>query len=126
MCSTPTVSGRRACESGACEEVVVSARAAEGKLLYPRYFRRKHGFYERPDDIFYGIQDFSRLTFRILGSSLKKYYIPILWDSDQALTDGMQTVVLSNGEDQAQAIVVVFPEHPELSIVSGNISSFVK
>jgi hypothetical protein len=97
----------------------------EGKLLHPRYFRRTHGFYDRPEDVFFGIQDYSRLTFRVLGASLRKYYLPMNWDSNWILPDGGQAVVLTDTHHTPEAFMLILPEFPDVLIISDTFQEII-
>ena len=44
-------------------------RVFAGIGIYPRYFKSGEGYYDRPENLYFGIQEFNRLVFRIVGKS---------------------------------------------------------
>lgn len=95
----------------------------EGILLYPRYFRRGYGYYHRPNDLFYGIQDFSRLTFRVLGESVRRYYLPLTWNSDARIPNGSYAIILTDHTRSPEALVLVLPDYQNLYFISDSFQS---
>ena len=90
----------------------------EGILLHPRYFRRAYGFYDRPDDLLFGIQDYSRLTFRILGKNLRKFYLPMAWEAALALPDGSSAVEISLKDQYPESLALIMLDFPDRSVFS--------
>lgn len=85
--------------------------AVEGKVIHPRFFREGWGFYDRPDDIYFGEQDFSRLVFRVLNRNIRSMYI-LIDDllEDTYLPNGANAIIIADKEEYPQAQFLVLTE----------------
>jgi hypothetical protein len=82
--------------------------AIEGKVIHPRFFRKGWGFYDRPEDIYFGEQEFSRLVFRLLDENIRLMYILIdHLPDDTYLPNGANAIILAEKEAYPQAKILV-------------------
>jgi len=88
-----------------------SSVAIEGNVIHPRFFHKGWGFYDRPSDIFYGKQDFSRLVFRVLSKNIRSMYIPIdELKKDEFLPNGAHAIILAKKDELPKAQFMVLTD----------------
>ena len=88
-----------------------SSVAVEGNVIYPRFFHKGWGFYDRPNDIFYAKQDFSRLVFRVLSKNIRKMYIPIdELKKDEFLPNGAHAIILAKKDELPKAQFLILTD----------------
>ena len=88
-----------------------SSIAVEGKIIYPRFFRKGWGFYDRPNDIFFGEQDYSRLVFRVLNKNIRSMYLVLdEFEDDTTLPNGAQAIILADEEEYPEAQFLILTE----------------
>ena len=84
----------------------------EGKLLYPRFFRRNDGIFSTTPWAIYSVRDFSRLGFVVLNTGANSVIFPA--DQPIKLTHGADVIVLGcQRKDYIEARWVFFPELDE-------------
>ncbi len=95
-----------------------NTRALEGYGLYPRFLKSGEGYYNRKYDPWFGRQDYSRLTFRLIGTKNAKVYIKTDQE-DIRFPNG--AIVYAAGRNknkfEAQFVLVEGPQ-PELIVSS--------
>jgi len=85
-----------------------SSTVIEGDVIHPRYFHKGYGFYDRPDDLFFGVQDFSRLVFRVLDSKGRRMFIPIKELKESfTIPNGTRSIILAESGEQHQASILI-------------------
>ena len=100
-----------------CEED--TSIAVEGDVIHPRFFRKGWGFYDRPSDVFYGIQDFSRLVFRVLGRDNSRMYIPMDdFGQDNILPNGAHAIILAKKDELPKAQFLILTDVKNMIIYS--------
>jgi hypothetical protein len=88
------------------------AQIIEGRLLYPRFFRRNDGIFSAHPWPIYAVRDFSRLGFIVLNENAISVIFPA--DSPIKLTHGEDVIVLGcQHDDHLEARWVFFPELDE-------------
>ena len=88
-----------------------SSVAVEGNVIYPRFFHKGWGFYDRPSDIFYAKQDFSRLVFRVLSKNIRSMYIPIdELKKDEFLPNGAHAIILAKKDELPKAQFLILTD----------------
>ena len=88
-----------------------SSVAIEGNVIHPRFFHKGWGFYDRPSDIFYGKQDFSRLVFRVLSKNIRSMYIPVdELKKDEFLPNGAHAIILAKKDELPKAQFMVLTD----------------
>ncbi|MFN8385395.1 MAG: hypothetical protein U0X92_03125 [Anaerolineales bacterium] len=70
----------------------------EGRLLYPRFFRRNDGIFSTTPWAIYAVRDFSRLGFVVLNDGAASVIFPA--DSPIKLTHGADVIVLGCQRDK--------------------------
>ncbi len=81
----------------------------EGKLLYPRFFRRNDGIFSTTPWAIYAVRDYSRLGFIVLNDGAVSVIFPA--DSPIKLTHGADVIVLGcRQKDYLEARLIYFPE----------------
>ena len=91
-----------------------SSVAVEGNVIHPRFFHKGWGFYDRPNDMFYGKQDFSRLVFRVLSKDARSMYIPVDdLNKDEFLPNGAHAIILAKKDElpKAQFLILTNKEN---------------
>ncbi len=90
--------------------------AIMGVGVYPRFFEAGSGFYDRPDDYYFGEQDYGRLVFRTIGVPNGKVFIKT--ENPQIhFKDGDLTYVVGRSHGTFEAcIVYIQGEIPELLV----------
>lgn len=90
-----------------------TAQIIEGRLLYPRFFRRNDGIFSTNPWPVYKVRDFSRLGFIVLNNGAYSVIFPI--DKPIAFVHGADVIVLGcKREDHVEARWVFFPETDEM------------
>ena len=89
-------------------------RAVKGYGIYPRFFEASEGYYDRPDDIYFGEQDFNRLSFRVIGKPNLKVLIRTN-EPDIYFPNG-ETVYVVGNNNKPMHFVLVEGEKSELII----------
>jgi len=88
-----------------------SSIAFEGNIMHPRFFTIGEGFYDRPNDIYYGEQEFSRLVFRVLSKDVRLMYIPIDdLKKDKFLPNGANAIILAKKDELPKAQFLVLTD----------------
>ena len=88
-----------------------SSVAVEGNVIHPRFFHKGWGFYDRPNDIFHGEQDFSRLVFRVLNKNIRLMYIPIDdLNKDEFLPNGAHAIILAKKDELPKAQFLILTD----------------
>jgi hypothetical protein len=88
-----------------------SSIAIEGNIIHPRLFRRGWGFYDRPNDIFYGKQGFSRLVFRVLSKDMRLMYIPVDdLEKGEFLPNGAHAIILAKKDELPKAQFLILTD----------------
>jgi hypothetical protein len=88
-----------------------SSIAVEGNVIHPRFFHRGQGFYDRPTDVFFGKQDFSRLVFRVLSEDARKMYIPVDdLKKDELLPNGANAIILAKKGELPEAQFLILTD----------------
>ncbi|MCC6500585.1 MAG: hypothetical protein IT313_10000 [Anaerolineales bacterium] len=86
-----------------------NAQIVEGRLLYPRFFRRNDGIFSTTPWAIYAVRDFSRLGFIVLNDGAVSVIFPA--DAPIKLTHGADVIVLGCKRDKyLEARLVYFPE----------------
>ena len=75
-----------------------NALILEGRLLYPRFFRRNDGIFSTTPWAIYAVRDFSRLGFVVLNDGAASVIFPA--DSPIKLTHGADVIVLGCQRDK--------------------------
>jgi hypothetical protein len=89
-----------------------NAQIIEGRLLYPRFFRRNDGIFSANPWAVYQARDFSRLGFIVLNESAVQVIFPSR--SPLELTHGADVIVVGCQQDQyVEARWIFFPETDE-------------
>ncbi len=89
-----------------------NAQLIEGRLLYPRYFRRNDGIFSANPWPIYEARDFSRLGFIVLNENAVSVIFPA--DSPIKLTHGEDVIVLGcQREGYLEARWIFFPDLDE-------------
>lgn len=84
----------------------------EGKLLYPRFFRRNDGIFSTTPWAIYSVRDFSRLGFVVLNTGANSVIFPA--NQPIKLTHGADVIILGcQREEYIEARWVFFPELDE-------------
>jgi len=84
----------------------------EGRLLYPRFFRRNDGIFSTTPWAIYAVRDFSRLGFIVLNEGAASVIFPA--DSPIKLTHGADVIVVGcQRANYIEARWVFFPELDE-------------
>ena len=93
-------------------------KAIAGYAFYPRFFYTGEGYYTRPQDTRYGIQDYSRMVFRVIGQ--QSALVHIKTDrKDVPIQNKAIVYVLQRGEFREGAqLVVIINEEPSIVISS--------
>ncbi len=88
-----------------------SSIAVEGNVIHPRFFRRGYGFYDRKNDVFFGEQEFSRLTFRVLSEDSRLMYIRINDLSEgKYLPNGAHAIILAKKDELPRAQFLILTD----------------
>ncbi|MBV6451028.1 MAG: hypothetical protein MHPDNHAH_01756 [Anaerolineales bacterium] len=86
-----------------------NAQIIEGKLLYPRFFRRNDGIFSTTPWAIYAVRDYSRLGFIVLNDGAVSVIFPA--DAPVKLTHGADVIVLGcRQKDYLEARLIYFPE----------------
>jgi len=86
-----------------------NAQIIEGRLLYPRFFRRNNGIFSTTPWLIYKARDFSRFGFIVLNDRAESVIFPA--DSPIKLTHGADVIVLGcRQKDYLEARLIYFPE----------------
>jgi hypothetical protein len=94
-----------------------SSFAVEGNIIHPRFFHRGQGFYDRPGDVFFGKQDFSRLVFRVLSEDARKMYIPVDdLKKDEILPNGAHAIILAKIDELPEAQFLVLTDGKQIHL----------
>ncbi|HQU38098.1 MAG TPA: hypothetical protein PLR65_16060, partial [Anaerolineales bacterium] len=84
----------------------------EGRLLYPRFFRRNDGIFSTTPWAIYSVRDFSRLGFIVLNTGAHSVIFPA--DSPIKLTHGADVIVVGcQQKEYTEARWIFFPELDE-------------
>ena len=84
----------------------------EGKLLYPRFFRRNDGIFSTTPWAIYSVRDFSRLGFIVLNTGAHSIIFPV--NQPIKLTHGADVVVVGcQRKDYIEARWIFFPDLDE-------------
>ncbi|MBV6402236.1 MAG: hypothetical protein CNIPEHKO_02542 [Anaerolineales bacterium] len=84
----------------------------EGRLLYPRFFRRNDGIFSTTPWAIYSVRDFSRLGFIVLNTGAHSVIFPA--DSPIKLTHGADVIVVGcQRKEYTEARWIFFPELDE-------------
>ncbi len=106
-----------------CEDERTNALLGYG--VYPRFFDEGEGYYNRPADLRFGKQDYSRLVFRLIGKENSSVFIRTNRD-DLKFPNGALVYVLAQDMNKTgAAYVLVAGEEPEL-IISETILNSAK
>ena len=96
-----------------------SSVAVEGNVIHPRFFHKGWGFYDRPNDMFYGKQDFSRLVFRVLSKDARSMYIPVDdLNKDEFLPNGAHAIILAKKDELPKAQFLILTDKKNKFIYS--------
>ncbi len=102
-----------------------SSIAIEGNIIHPRFFHRGRGFYDRPGDIFFGKQDFSRLVFRVLNEGTRKMYIPVdNIKNNEFLPNGAHAIILAKKDELPKAQFMVLTDVENTFIYTDDFMDF--
>ncbi len=97
-----------------CEDERTGALMGYG--LYPRFFNEGEGYYDRPNDPYFGKQDYSRIVFRLIGKANSSVFIKTNRE-DLEFPSGVLVYVLAQDMNNTGAeYVLVAGEEPELII----------
>jgi hypothetical protein len=89
-----------------------NSQILEGRLLYPRFFRRNDGIFSAHPWAIYAVRDFSRLGFIVLNQNANQIIFPA--DKPIALIHGADVIVVGCArEDHIEARWIFFPELDE-------------
>ncbi|GJQ51569.1 MAG: hypothetical protein HKUEN02_04160 [Anaerolineaceae bacterium] len=84
----------------------------EGRLLYPRFFRRNNGIASKTPWAVYAVRDFSRLGFIVINSAVRNVIFPA--DQPVFLTHGADVIVAGcQRDDYLEARWLYFPAADE-------------
>lgn len=84
----------------------------EGRLLYPRFFRRNNGIASKTPWAVYAARDFSRLGFIVINSAVRNVIFPV--DQPVFLTHGADVIVAGcQRDDYLEARWLYFPAADE-------------
>ena len=84
-------------------------RIVEGRLLFPRFFRRNDGIFSANPWPVYEVRDFARLGFIVLNNGVEQVIFPV--KSPIKLTHGADVIVLGcRHKDYIEARMIYFPE----------------
>ncbi len=84
----------------------------EGRLLYPRFFRRNNGIASKTPWAVYAARDFSRLGFIVINSAVRNVIFPV--DQPIFLTHGADVIVAGcQRDDYLEARWLYFPAADE-------------
>ena len=79
---------------------------AEGRVIYPRYFKKDYGYVSRPN-VFYGTLDYGRLSFYFLDEITNRYYLPLdQWKDNDKLPNGSEAIILTTEELQPELLLM--------------------
>ncbi len=88
------------------------SRIIEGKLLYPRFFRRNNGIFSTTPWTIYKVRDFSRLGFLVLNTGANSIIFPA--NQPVQLTHGEDVIIVGcQRDDYIEARWIFFPELDE-------------
>ncbi len=88
-----------------------SSIAVEGNVIHPRFFRRGWGFYDRQNDVIFGEQEFSRLTFRVLSKDSRLMYIHINdLSKGEYLPNGAHAIILAEKDELPKAKFLILTD----------------
>jgi len=97
-----------------------NSQLLEGRLLYPRFFRRDDGIFSAHPWAIYQVRDFSRLGFLVLNDQAASIVFPA--NKPLALPHGADVIVLGcTREDFVEARWIFFPESNE-TFESGSLT----
>ena len=94
-----------------------STVAYMGHGIYPRLFKEGEGYYDRPEDARFGIQDYSRLVFRLIGQPNWSGYIKTNRE-DINFPNGAYVLVLDQDLNEGGADYVLVAEEEMDLIIS--------
>jgi len=88
-----------------------STIVVEGNVIHPRFFHRGWGFYDRKNDVIFGEQEFSRLTFRVLNKDSKLMYIQINdFGKGEYLPNGAHAIILAKKDELPRAQFLILTD----------------
>jgi hypothetical protein len=101
-----------------CEDERTGALMGFG--VYPRFFDEEEGYYNRPTDLRFGRQDYSRLVFRLIGKANSSVFIRTDREGLVFRNGALVYVLAQDLNETGAAYVLVAGEKPEF-IISNTI-----